>query len=103
MIKTGGEWISTIELENLISKHEAVAEVAVVGVPDERWDERPLAMIVPCADAELDLAKVQQHLQQFVEQGEIAKWAVPERIVLVEALPKTSVGKIDKKVIRTMV
>ncbi|WP_421865975.1 fatty acid--CoA ligase [Motiliproteus sp.] len=103
VIKTGGEWISTIELENLISKHEAVAEVAVVGVPDERWDERPLAMIVPCADAELDLAKVQQHLQQFVEQGEIAKWAVPERIVLVEALPKTSVGKIDKKVIRTMV
>lgn len=103
VIKTGGEWISTIELENLISKHEAVSEVAVVGIPDERWDERPLAMIVPSAGAELALEQIQQHLQQFVERGEIAKWAIPERIELVDALPKTSVGKIDKKVIRTLV
>ncbi|MEH6825815.1 MAG: fatty acid--CoA ligase [Motiliproteus sp.] len=103
VIKTGGEWVSTIELENLISKHPAVVEVAVVGVPDERWDERPLAMVVLNAGADLQGDDIKIHLQQFVESGAIAKWVIPDRIEFVAALPKTSVGKIDKKVIRTLV
>lgn len=100
VIKTGGEWISTIELENLISKHPAVSEVAVVGVPDERWDERPVATIVPRDEADVTADAIKAHLKQFVESGEIAKWAIPERIEFVDAIPKTSVGKIDKKLIR---
>ncbi|MFT6913908.1 MAG: fatty-acyl-CoA synthase [Motiliproteus sp.] len=107
VIKTGGEWVSTIELENLISQHSAVAEVAVVGVPDERWGERPLAMLVRVAGADSDkqvqAQDIKEYLLQFVAAGSIAKWVIPERIEFVTALPKTSVGKIDKKVIRTLV
>ncbi|MDO6442290.1 fatty acid--CoA ligase [Marinobacter sp. 2_MG-2023] len=101
VIKTGGEWISTIELENLISKHEAVSEVAVVGVPDERWDERPVATIVVREGADVSSDAIKAHLKQFVESGEIAKWAIPERIEFVYEIPKTSVGKINKKLIRS--
>ncbi|MBZ0333451.1 fatty acid--CoA ligase [Marinobacter sp. AL4B] len=101
VIKTGGEWISTIELENLISKHPGVSEVAVVGIPDERWDERPVATIVPREGEELTPDAIKDHLRQFVESGEIAKWAIPERIEFAVSIPKTSVGKINKKVIRS--
>jgi len=101
VIKTGGEWISTIELENLISKHAAVSEVAVVGVPDERWDERPVATIVLKEGAEATSDAIKTHLKQFVDSGEIAKWAIPERIEFVYEIPKTSVGKINKKLIRS--
>jgi len=101
VIKTGGEWISTIELENLISKHAAVSEVAVVGVPDERWDERPVATIVLKEGAEATSDAIKAHLKQFVDSGEIAKWAIPERIEFVYEIPKTSVGKINKKLIRS--
>ena len=103
VIKTGGEWISSLELENLISQHDQVAEVAVVGVPDEKWGERPFAMIVPATGAEIDGETVQQHLSQFVESGQINKWAIPQQISVVTEIPKTSVGKINKKVIRTQV
>lgn len=99
VIKTGGEWISSIELEDLISQHPDVAAVAVVGVPDEKWGERPYAMVV-AANAALTASDIQQHLAQFVDAGRISKWAVPERIALVDEIPKTSVGKINKKVIR---
>ncbi|WP_421912092.1 fatty acid--CoA ligase [Marinobacter sp.] len=101
VIKTGGEWVSTIELENLISKYPAVSEVAVVGVPDERWDERPVATIVLKDDAEATVDAIKAHLLKFVESGEIAKWAIPERIEFVISIPKTSVGKINKKLIRS--
>ncbi|MFV8572524.1 fatty acid--CoA ligase [Marinobacter sp.] len=101
VIKTGGEWISTIELENLISKHPGVSEVAVVGIPDERWDERPVATIVPREGEELTPDTIKDHLRQFVDSGEIAKWAIPERIEFAVSIPKTSVGKINKKVIRS--
>lgn len=100
VIKTGGEWISSIELENLISQHDQVAEVAVVGVPDEKWDERAYAMIVPRSDEKLDTATIQAHLMQFVESGRINKWAIPEHISFVTEIPKTSVGKLNKKEIR---
>ena len=99
VIKTGGEWISSIELENLISQHPGVAAVAVVGVPDDKWGERPFAMVVP-KTAELEAAELQQHLQQYVDNGHISKWAIPEQMHMVDDIPKTSVGKINKKEIR---
>ena len=100
VIKTGGEWISSLELENLISQFPAVSEVAVVGVPDEKWSERPYALVVLKEGEEADAADIQQFLQKFVDDGTINKWAIPQRIDFVSAIPKTSVGKIDKKRIR---
>jgi len=100
VIKTGGEWISSLELENLISKHEAVSEVAVVGIPDERWSERPYAMVVLKEGVSATADDLKKFLQQFVDDGTINKWTVPSKIDFVKAIPKTSVGKIDKKRIR---
>ncbi len=100
VIKTGGEWISSLELENLISKHEAVSEVAVVGIPDERWSERPYAMVVLKDGTSITADDLKTFLQKFVDDGTINKWTVPSRIDFVDAIPKTSVGKIDKKRIR---
>jgi fatty-acyl-CoA synthase len=100
VIKTGGEWISSLELENLMSKHEAVSEVAVVGIPDERWSERPYAMVVLKEGAAANVDDLKNFLQQFVDDGTINKWTVPSRIDFVDVIPKTSVGKIDKKRIR---
>ncbi|CAO0820502.1 Long-chain-fatty-acid--CoA ligase [Desulfarculales bacterium] len=102
VIKTGGEWISSLELESLISQHQGVSEVAVVGVPDDKWGERPLATVVarPEFAGKLQGDEVRQFLLGFVEDGTISKWAIPDTIMVVNAIPKTSVGKIDKKVIR---
>ncbi|UTW12386.1 fatty acid--CoA ligase [Marinobacterium rhizophilum] len=100
VIKTGGEWISSLLLESLISQHPAVANVAVVGVPDERWDERPLALVVPVDGVSVDTDTLKQHLAQFVDTGQINKWAIPSEIRFVESIPMTSVGKINKKLIR---
>ncbi len=100
VIKSGGEWISSLTLENLISLYPGVSEVAVIGVPDEKWGERPLAIIVPEAGKSLTADEIKNHLMKFVEEGKITKWAVPEKYVFEETLPKTSVGKIDKKLLR---
>ena len=100
VIKTGGEWISSLALEDMISQHEAVAEVAVVGIPDDRWSERPYALVVLKKEQKLTPDEVVKFLQKYVKNGTINKWAIPSRIDMVEAIPKTSVGKIDKKRIR---
>ncbi len=100
VIKTGGEWISSLTLEDLISRDPAVREVAVVGVPDPQWGERPFALIVVHEGHVLDARTVKEHLKPFVEQGHINKWAIPSQIGLVTDIPKTSVGKLDKKRIR---
>lgn len=100
VIKTGGEWISSLELEDLISRHPAVREVAVVGIADPQWGERPFALLVLREGAELDARGLKEHLKPFVEQGHINKWAIPSQIALVTDIPKTSVGKLDKKRIR---
>lgn len=100
VIKTGGEWISSLELEDLISRHPAVREVAVVGVPDPQWGERPFALLVLRDEHGLDAKGLKEHLKPFVEQGHINKWAIPTQIALVTEIPKTSVGKLDKKRIR---
>jgi len=96
VIKSGGEWISSVALENQIMGHPAVAEAAVVGIPDERWGERPLACVVLRSDT---TAKPSE-LAEFVSTAGFARWQVPENWTFVEALPKTSVGKFDKKVLR---
>ena len=100
VIKTGGEWISSLELEDLISRHPTVREVAVVGVPDPQWGERPFALLVLREEQGLDAKELKEHLKPFVEQGHINKWAIPTQIALVTEIPKTSVGKLDKKRIR---
>ncbi|KEF31442.1 Medium-chain-fatty-acid--CoA ligase [Marinobacter nitratireducens] len=100
VIKTGGEWLSSLDLENLISQHPAVAGAAVVGVPDEKWGERPFALVTLKPGEDASLEDIQKHLQQFVDKGDINKWAIPEQMNFVDDIPKTSVGKINKKLIR---
>ena len=101
VIKSGGEWISSIELEDIVSQCEGVAEAAAIGIPDARWGERPLVLVVsgepehPPEESEIRAA-----IQEAADSGRINRWAVPDRIVLVDALEKTSVGKIDKKRLR---
>lgn len=95
VIKSGGEWISTVELETTLMAHPDVIEAAVIGVPDEKWDERPLACVVLKEGAS---ATVEQ-LRAFLA-GRVAKWWVPERWAFIDEVPKTSVGKFDKKVLR---
>jgi fatty-acyl-CoA synthase len=103
VIKTGGEWISSLELESLISQHPAVSEAAVIGIKDEKWGERPLALIVlkPDSAASTSAEDIRAHLRTFSEKGVISKYAVPEAIRFIDAIDKTSVGKIDKKSLRT--
>ncbi|CAB5526391.1 Long-chain-fatty-acid--CoA ligase [Pseudomonas putida] len=100
VIKTGGEWISSLDLEDLISRHPAVREVAVVGVADPQWGERPFALLVVREGQAIDARALKDHLKPFVEQGHINKWAIPSQIAIVTEVPKTSVGKLDKKRIR---
>ena len=95
VIKSGGEWISSVELEVEIMAHPAVQEAAVIAVPHERWGERPLACVVPEEDAELTLEDLREHLSDRV-----AKWWLPDALAIVDEVPKTSVGKFDKKVLR---
>jgi fatty-acyl-CoA synthase len=104
VIKSGGEWISSLELESLISRHPGVAEVAVVAVPDERWGERPHAIVVPKPEwrARLAADDVREHVAALAAAGKVAGYAVPERVTLVESLPKTSVGKINKRALRDL-
>jgi fatty-acyl-CoA synthase len=97
VIKSGGEWISSVELENALMSHPDVAEAAVVAVPDEKWGERPLATVVLREGASTDFATLRTFL---AEEGRIARWQLPERWTVVESVPKTSVGKFDKKVLR---
>jgi fatty-acyl-CoA synthase len=95
VIKSGGEWISSVELENEIMAHPAVAEAAVIGVPDERWQERPLACVVVKPGAEVSCEALRAFLAERV-----ARWWLPERWSFIAEVPKTSVGKFDKKVLR---
>lgn len=99
VIKTGGEWISSLELEDLISRHPDVDSVAVVGLPDADWGERPHALVKP-RSGELTRDDVRTHLMGFVDEGRINKWWIPHSIRMVDDIPKTSVGKFDKKQIR---
>ena len=95
LIKSGGEWISSVELENALMAHPDVLEAAVIAKPDERWTERPLACVVCEEGANPTTEDLREHLEPLV-----AKWWLPDEFAFIEAVPKTSVGKFDKKVLR---
>jgi fatty-acyl-CoA synthase len=102
VIKTGGEWVSSLELEDLIGRHPGVSEVAVIGVPDEKWGERPLALVVlkPDFAGQVSVQDIQAHVKVFADQGHISKYGVPENVRFVESLARTSVGKLNKRAMR---
>ncbi len=102
VIKTGGEWVSSIEVESLITGVAGVQECAVVGVRDEKWGERPMAFVVCKPDANVGVEAIRDGLMQHVDSKRISKYAVPDpdRIAFVAEIPKTSVGKINKKLLR---
>ena len=105
VIKTGGEWVSSIEIEGLTAELPDVQECAVVGVKDDKWGERPMALVVPMQGSSLDVEAVRRHLLGHADAKRISRYAVPEanRIAFVAEIPKTSVGKIDKKAIRNLI
>jgi fatty-acyl-CoA synthase len=102
VIKTGGEWVSSLEIEDILSQHPAVSEAAVIGIPDQRWGERPLALVVLKSDAAEPATpkQLKEHVAWYAEKGLISKYAVPDAIRFIEAIPRTSVGKVDKKALR---
>jgi fatty-acyl-CoA synthase len=95
VVKSGGEWISTLELESAILTHPAVREAAVIAAPDERWGERPLACIVRASDQSVSPEELRAHLS-----GRVVKWWLPEQWAFVDQVPRTSVGKYDKRLLR---
>ncbi len=103
VIKSGGEWISSVRLEDAISTHPGVAQVAVIGAKHEKWGERPVALIVPRKGWEdkITTEDIREFLMKnYVETGKIPKWWLPDKVIVVEDLPKTSVGKINKRALR---
>jgi fatty-acyl-CoA synthase len=102
VIKSGGEWISSLDLENMISQHEAVLEAAAIGVPDEKWGERPLVFVTlkPGFQGKVTEGDFKAFMQKFADTGMLPKYGVPEHYRFVDEIPKTSVGKLDKKVLR---
>ena len=98
VIKSGGEWISSLDLENLMSQHEAVLESAAIGIPDEKWGERPLMIVTlkPEYKGTVTSLEFKQFMQQFAEEGKLPKYGVPDLYEFVDEIPKTSVGKLDK-------
>ena len=102
VIKTGGEWVSSLQLEDLISQYKGVSEAAVIGVKDDKWGERPVALVVRDAQAGDDPSdtQIKAHLRAFADAGVISKFGIPDQILFVKTLAKTSVGKVDKRVLR---
>jgi fatty-acyl-CoA synthase len=97
LIKSGGEWISSVDLENAIMAHPQIAEAAVIRIPDEKWDERPLACVVLHRDAKGQVSK--EDILDFLKD-KVAKWWIPDDVVFIDEIPKTSVGKFSKKTLR---
>ena len=97
VIKSGGEWISSVDLENALMAHPAVAEATVIGIEHPKWQERPLALVVPSLEYKDKITK--EELIEFLKP-KFAKWWLPDDIVFIDEIPKTSVGKFDKKVLR---
>jgi fatty-acyl-CoA synthase len=93
LVKSGGEWISSAQLESVIAAHPGVLEAAVIGVPDPRWDERPLAFVVTREGVDAE------DLREFL-RDRVAKWWIPERFEFIDAIPRTAVGKFDKRALR---
>jgi fatty-acyl-CoA synthase len=100
VIKVAGEWVSSLELEDIIAHHPAVAEVAVIGMPDEKWGERPLALVVPRPDSSLTKKDISCHIKQYADKGVVNKQVVLLKVRFVDAIDKTSVGKVSKVALR---
>ena len=103
-IKSGGEWIPSSRLEGFISTHPAIASVAVVGVHHPKWVERPVAIIVPKPEYKGKVSEedIVNYLNEtYVEKGLMPKWWIPDKIIFVDEMPRTSTGKVDKKVLRS--
>ncbi|MRG54607.1 long-chain-fatty-acid--CoA ligase [Phyllobacterium sp. SYP-B3895] len=102
VIKTGGEWVSSLQIEDLILQCKGVSEAAVIGIKDDKWGERPLALVVRNAVTGDDLndTQIKSHLKSFADAGVISKYGIPETVLFVEELPKTSVGKFNKNELR---
>ena len=97
LVKSGGEWISSVDLENLLMAHEAVAEAAVIAIPDERWGERPLAVIVVRDEHTVEAEDLKAHLS-----SQYAKWQIPDRFEFIDQIPRTATGKFKKTALREM-
>ncbi len=104
VIKTGGEWISSLDLESLTSQFAGVSEAAAIGIPDEKWGERPMMVVVlkPEFKGKVSADDLKQFLKKFADEGRLPKYGIPDKYVLVDAIPKTSVGKINKIELRKM-
>ncbi|HEY4743679.1 MAG TPA: AMP-binding protein, partial [Desulfuromonadaceae bacterium] len=100
VIKVGGEWLSSLELEDIIVHHPGVAEAAVIGLPDERWGERPLALVVPKPGVEVSEKLIQHHMREYADRGMVNKQVLLLKVRMVETIDKTSVGKINKVALR---
>ena len=95
VIKSGGEWISSLALESALVEHPLILEAAVIAMPDERWTERPLACVVLAGGASLSREELRTHLA-----GRVPKWWLPDEFAFIASVPKTSTGKFDKKQLR---
>ena len=96
IIKSGGEWISTVELEGIAMGHSAINEAAVVAASHDKWDERPILLAVKIPDANITEEELLAHYQ-----GKVAKWQTPDRVIFVEALPRNATGKVLKNKLRS--
>ena len=99
VIKSGGEWISSLELEDIALACSGVSEAAAIGIADEKWGERPLVLVVASQEG-TDSGAIIAKFSQAADEGRISGWAIPQSIEFVDSIPKTSVGKIDKKLLR---
>jgi len=95
-----GEWVSSLELEDIIAHHPEVFEVAVIGMPDEKWGERPLALVVPRPGSKVSEKDISHHIKQYADKGMVNKQVVLLKVRFVEAIDKTSVGKVSKVTLR---
>ncbi|GFO55518.1 AMP-binding protein [Geomonas sp. Red276] len=100
VIKVAGEWVSSLELEDIIGRHPGVAEVAVIGAPDDKWGERPLALVVPHPGSNLTAREIAHHVKEYADTGVVNKQIVLLKVAFVEELDKTSVGKVSKVTLR---
>jgi fatty-acyl-CoA synthase len=102
VIKSGGEWISSLDLEDVMSRHPAVLESAAIGIPDAKWGERPLMLVVLKSglSGTVETSDLKKHMTEASVEGLLPRYAVPDKYVILDEIPKTSVGKMDKKTIR---
>ncbi|MCF6267449.1 MAG: fatty acid--CoA ligase [Desulfuromusa sp.] len=102
VIKIGGEWVSSLEIEDLLATYQGVGEVAVISLPDQKWGEKPLALVVKRPEVEINEKELLQHVRGFIDKGIISKQLILLKVKFVETIDKTSVGKINKRLLREM-